>query len=59
MTTVTATEPNTWTVIDNTGVVIGVVGLDSKGFTALSATGKVMGVFSTMAAAIAAITGTS
>jgi len=59
MTTTVPTSTNQFSVTDSTGNAVGVVTLDSKGFTALSATGKVMGVFSTMAAAIAAITGTS
>jgi len=55
MTATAMTSPNSWTVTDSNGTTIGVVMLSSTGFTAM-ANGKLLGIFPTMAAAIAAIT---
>lgn len=58
MTTTVPTSPNVWTVATDTGTALGVVMLGTTGFTAMVA-GKVLGVFPTMTAAVAAITGTT
>jgi hypothetical protein len=57
MTSVVPTAPGAWTITDNAGTVLGTIVSDSKGFTAMSTAGKVVGVYQTMAAAIGALGG--
>jgi len=56
MTATAMTSPNSWTITDSNGVAIGVVMLSSTGFTAMAG-GKLIGIYSSMTAAIAAIGG--
>jgi hypothetical protein len=58
VTVVAQSAPNSYTVSTDSGTAIGTIILSPAGFTAMVA-GKVVGVFSTMSAAISAITGSN
>jgi len=57
MTSIEPTSQNTYMVTTGDGTVVGTVVLNPNGFTAISASGQMVGTFKTMVAAVGAVTG--